>query len=133
MNSVEALENIAITFDEGGYEPTTLGAKSGSFKEVFGDEFNIINQDLEHLKTMEELKIIDNNIIKISCDLLCDLLEENKKLLKAIDILKKKNVDLIELCFSYSLNEYNIVVKDTDYNELTQEEYDLLKKVFKNE
>ena len=54
MNSIEALENIAITFDEGGYEPTTLGAKSGHFIEVFGDDFNTIKQELERLKKLEE-------------------------------------------------------------------------------
>lgn len=60
-------------------------------------------------------------------------LKRLEQLEKAVDILKKKNVDLIELCFSYSLTEYNIVVKNTGYNELTQEEYNLLRKVFKNE
>ena len=54
MNSIETLENIAITFDEGGYEPTTLGAKSGHFIEVFGDDFNTIKQELERLKKIEE-------------------------------------------------------------------------------
>ena len=53
-DSLEALENIAITFDEGGYEPTTLGAKSGHFIEVFGDDFNTIKQELERLEKLEE-------------------------------------------------------------------------------
>lgn len=81
-DSLEALENIAITFDEGGYEPTTLGAKSGSFKEVFGVEFNIIEQDLKRLRQkqleeknkelnekIKELKsIIEEQSLKIAND-----------------------------------------------------------------
>ena len=75
MNSIEALENIAITFDEGGYEPTTLGAKSGSFKEVFGIEFNIIEQDLKCLrqKQLEEKnKELKEKINKLNKELVIE-------------------------------------------------------------
>lgn len=72
-------------------------------------------------------------IISMPIDTLIKLIENQEKLTQAIDILKKKNVDLIELCFSYSLNEYNIMARNSDFDELTQEEYSLLREVFKNE
>ncbi len=50
--------------------------------------------------------------------------------LKALEIINKKGVNIWELRYSYSVNEYNICKGDTNKS-LTQEEYDLLKEVFK--
>jgi hypothetical protein len=50
--------------------------------------------------------------------------------LKALEIIKKKGINIQELRYSYSLNEYNIC-KGTGNESLKQEEYDLLKGVFK--
>ena len=111
MNSIEALENIAITFDEGGYEPTTLGAKRGSFKEVFGVEFNIIEQDLKYLR---QKKLEEKNK------------ELNEKLKQAIDILKNKKVSTTYLC-SEDVDDHNLYEQERYC--LTEEEYELLKEV----
>ena len=50
--------------------------------------------------------------------------------LKALEIIRKKGINIQELRYSYSLNEYNIC-KGTGNESLNQEEYDLLKGVFK--
>lgn len=54
MNSLEALENISITFDEGGYSPTTLGAKEGHFYDLFKYEYDVIIKDLEQYEKLKE-------------------------------------------------------------------------------
>ena len=105
MNSIEALENIAITFDDGGYEPTTLGAKSGHFIEVFGDDFNTIKQELERLKKLEEaIEILKDKI---------ELPLEND-----FDVVNKDDIHLYRLRTKCLINE---------------KEYEILKEVLGNE
>ena len=48
--------------------------------------------------------------------------------LRALDIIQKKGINVFEIGYSFSLTEYNIC-KGLENEELTQEEYDLLKKV----
>jgi hypothetical protein len=48
--------------------------------------------------------------------------------LKALEIINNKGINIWELRYSYSVNEYNICKGDTNKS-LTQEEYDLLKEV----
>jgi hypothetical protein len=48
--------------------------------------------------------------------------------LEALDIIKTKGVNVFELRFSFSLEEYNIC-KGEENKELTQKEYETLKKV----
>ena len=60
------------------------------------------------------------------------ILRENIKLKQAIKVLKEKRVDLYELQFSFSLNEYNIVARGSGFDELTQKQYELLKEVFES-
>lgn len=52
----------------------------------------------------------------------------NKKKSKALEIIKEKGINISELKFSYSVNEYNIC-KGNENESLTQEEYDLLREV----
>lgn len=52
--SIEALENIVVTFDEMGFVPTTSNPNSNfSFSYWFGGEYNTIKQDLERLEVLE--------------------------------------------------------------------------------
>lgn len=50
--------------------------------------------------------------------------------LKALEIIRKKGINIRELKFSYSLTEYNICKGDGS-ERLNQEEYDLLRRVLK--
>jgi hypothetical protein len=48
--------------------------------------------------------------------------------LRALDIIKEKGINVFELRFSFSLEEYNIC-KGEENQELTQKEYETLKRV----
>lgn len=50
--------------------------------------------------------------------------------LEALEIIKEKGLDILEFRHAFSLYEYN-ACKSVGCEELTQEEYDLLKKVLK--
>ena len=53
---------------------------------------------------------------------------ENEKLKKVIEIIKTKIIVLVALKFSKDLDDYN---RMTNFDNLTQEEYDLLRGYFK--
>lgn len=55
-----------------------------------------------------------------------------KEVLKAFDIVRKKGINLFEIKFAFSLQEYNSC-KGDDAKELTQEEFDTLRGVIKDE
>lgn len=67
----------------------------------------------------EDFKMLNDSNIKLD--------KENEKLKKIIEILKYTNVNWVELKYSFSVTEYNIVARNSDFDELDQEEYDLLK------
>lgn len=56
MTGKGALDNIAIKFDEYGYEPTNLGIEPNQhFSEIFRYEMEIINKDLDRLEKLENV------------------------------------------------------------------------------
>ena len=68
----------------------------------------------------------------------CEEFEIIKKELKALEIIKTKNVDIdyIKACFYYKkgdFKEYNAWAVHYEDEELSQEEYDLLKEVLEDE
>ena len=88
----------------------------------------ISDDDLEKLKNQG---IIVGNLEQSKVELLFD--EETQKKLEALEIIKKKRVDVRYLFQCKSLRDYNYIYKGTNQSELclTQEEYDLLKDVLK--
>lgn len=70
---------------------------------------------------------MDNDTTVVECLEWYDIVATE---LKALDIIKKKGINVFELGYSFSLNEYNIC-KGEENKELTQEEYETLKKVLK--
>ena len=114
---------------------------------------NIIVDLTPHLKNAntEEIKIVEtalrnqfnleleNRTLQMNLDLgavlakgLQERLDENKKKLKALEIIKNKRVDTQLLKDSKNLNDYNWCVHTKD-RALTKEEYELLKEVLINE
>ena len=68
----------------------------------------------------------------------CEEFEIIKKELKALEIIKTKNVyiDYIKACFydkKGGFKDYNALAGHYEYEELSQEEYDLLKEVLEND
>ncbi len=77
-----------------------------------------------------------DNIVNYSKDIRQDL-QRLKKLEKAIEIIKEKQINIVMFCmFHRSLSDYNDWLDRTNHQnkfKLNQEEFDLLNKVFKNE
>ena len=68
----------------------------------------------------------------------CEEFEIIKKELKALEIIKTKNVDIdyIKTCFydkKGGFKDYNALAGHYGYEELSQEEYDLLKEVLEDD
>lgn len=56
MTGKGALDNIAIKFDEYGYEPTGWGAElNRHFADIFEVEMEIIQKDLDRLEKLENV------------------------------------------------------------------------------
>ena len=88
------------------------------------DRFEIIEKELEE-RDKFELKYAKTHVA------LCKSREENSKEKRALKIIKKNNVDIFALKISVSLEQYNC--KEDGRCPLTQEEYNLLKEVLKDE
>ena len=104
MNSKEALENIVINFDNMGMICSNL-----CYEEFYCKDLHF----KEIFKTEYESILRD--------------LERVEKLEKAIEILKGKTIIIFALKLSKDLNDYN---RMTSFENLTQEEYDLLKEFY---
>lgn len=71
----------------------------------------------EHYELSEDERVVERKLIIETA-------------LKALEIIKEKGLDILEFRHAFSLYEYN-ACKSVGCEELTQEEYDLLKKVLK--
>lgn len=86
--SLEALENIVVTFDEMGFVPTTSNPNSDfSFSYWFGGEYNIIKQDLECLELIEAL--YNNTLEEMKT-----IKDDDRKLYLKFKELEKENQEL---------------------------------------
>jgi hypothetical protein len=79
--------------------------------------------DLDKLKNQRMISNLEPCEIKPLFD------EETQKKLKAFEIIKEKEVDVRGINVSSAANEYNNWFSKRLKNDLTQEEYDLLKEV----
>ena len=86
---------------------------------LFKPELESIKQDLDLLQGFK-----DNHHSMEKRNI--ELTTENEKLKKVIEILKDKFIYHF-IRYSKSLTEYNKFIRDSEYDELTQEEYNLLK------
>ena len=84
------------------------------------------------------IEMMSKEALEISLSKYNSKLESGNKALKALNIIKEKNVDIeyIKTCFDDEkggFKEYNAYVGHDEDMELTQEEYDLLKEVLEDE
>lgn len=78
-------------------------------------------------KELEALECIVVDLTPIAKEHNKDEIEQLKKSLEALDIIKKKQVNVFVLLHSGNLKIYNDIVEDN--RKLTQEKYELLKEV----
>ena len=146
----ELMEDLLIEFDEMGFEPTTL---CDSKKEI--DSFrNRLKQVLDYLKAIEKSKPSEalecllrfknfftdrarkepdnpfNDKWLENIDIIKQALIKSQEQEKVLEILFEKNVDIIMIRMSETLDKYNRMIYKDNFNrkELTQEEFDLLKR-----
>ena len=130
MTSKEALENIVIDFDNMGMICSNLCyeefyCKDLHFKEIFKTEYESILRDLERLEKLEKEYKEARKSIKSWNENGGELLRENVRLKKVIEIMADKKVSKFWIIMSESVDRYNAVMGKNYI--LTQQEYDLLK------
>ena len=130
MNSKEYLAQLEKTINT--FEKNKLNEFGFSMSiEMAKDILNTFNQDLERLEVLERNsdKVIKDSVKLINRNL--ELQQENEKLKKAIEIIIEKDVNIQILLnsfrFELGLEFYN--KHDFIYEQLTQQEYELLKEV----
>ena len=150
----ELLENLLIEFDEMGYEPTILCDTEREI-EIFRRR---LKQVLDYLKAIdnsnpsEALECIES--LRQECkstyfdengkqwwttdknkDYRCNTIKQAflkaQKQEKVLEIIKVKDVDMYSLRRCETVEEYNIHFAIDEYQELTQEEFDTLKRYVK--
>ena len=109
MTQLEALEKIQYMLK--GYETAI-------------EPLQIIESTLKDYEILCEQLEKANNVYR-------DLMVENERNIKALEIIKEKDVSMYWLRHSKNVDEYNnfILTDKRQYQKLTQEEYDLLKEV----
>lgn len=134
MNSREALEHICKTCDNKSC-PYIQYEKSRCIY------YGIVKQDLEKLEKLKK----ENQVLREKVNHFKNVKnrtrrnykfveKENTKLKKAIKIIINKGVNELLLKSTKIFAEYNKIVKHLEYfDELTQEEYELVKEVFGND
>ena len=140
LNSKEALERLLEMAIENGLW------KSG----LVEDLENTIKQDLDRLEKLEKenekLKCKNHDLLDEKLEIVLNNYNQSMGIVelmrifiefkKVIKILKDKNVDIYELLKSKNIVDYNNLTwsrYDFGGDELTQEEYDLLKEVLEND
>lgn len=100
-----------------------------AIKDTFKDSFNIIKKELKEYEVLgDEFQAFIGKYNK-----LCEEKMEWLKQKEALEIIKKKEVDVALLKYSENVERYNVQIEPThltiQYYVLTQEEYNLLKEV----
>ena len=111
MNSKEALETL------GNVKVAVSNIRTGrtfvkTLKEEYEKEFEVLEKELLFVRDIKPFDVYE---------------KENTKLKKIIEIIRTKIIVLVALKLSKDLDDYN---RMTDFENLTQEEYELLKGYF---
>ena len=131
MNSKEALELAILEYEK--YLETD---ENNQWVKNVLKGLKETKQDLDRLEQLEKENqelVVNKNVAQ---GIAIKLKEENAKLKQAFEILKDKNVDIYEFLESKNVVDYNNLTWSTyDFcgDELTEEEYKLLKEVLGNE
>jgi hypothetical protein len=100
-------------------------------QEIKGRLDRIGKTPLEHFQDIKELEVADGPEITVE-DLLPYKCEQVEKSLKALEIIKEKNVDILDIKTWYNYEHYCRAMEDSRLRKdwwLTEEEFNLLKEV----
>ena len=125
LQALEEIQNYKIKFDanikyENGNETQY---RFETIKDMFLKQFAIIETALKRIPELERENFELSEQVGMYATYKC----EDEKKLKALEIIKEKEVDVFIFLHSGYLETYNDIVEDN--RKLTQEEYDLLKEV----
>ena len=125
LQALEEIQNYKIKFDanikyENGDETQH---RFETIKDMFQKQFAIIETALKRIPELERENFELSEQVGMYATYKC----EDEKKLKALEIIKEKEVDVFIFLHSGYLETYNDMVEDN--RKLTQEEYDLLKEV----
>ena len=104
MTGKEALDNIAITFDEYSYEPTVLGAElNRHFSDIFKYEIEIIKKDLELLESLKcvKSKRTEQEILKDFENMSWEIIKDDEHKLAVKNKITNAQIDLYKDSKSY--------------------------------
>lgn len=144
MNSREKINSIKSVINEFYHDMNCKGNLTECANECWKEYQQFcedIKKDLERLESLEakfdayyELhKQLEKGYDELSVDNE-KLIQENRNLKKVIEILCANNIHIRTLKLSKNVDEYNSQIENYSYyDELTQEEYKLLKEWFGNE
>lgn len=119
LTPLEILESIKRR-----YVQAISKTKFPKFTEYEQEQFDIIENELkDYFVYKQDYK----RVMKEKNSLLKKYVKSQKEL-KALEIIKEKEVDVHRLKIYFSVYEYNRKYEEHEYH-LTQEEYDLLKEV----
>lgn len=110
------------------YNASQIGTTSKENEKVLKDYYKVVLRDLNRLEKLEKENKELRKSIKSWNENVGNLLKENTKLKKAIEIIKEKKVDIPKL-LANDFNNYNALAVFFGFKQLTQEEYELLKEV----
>ena len=130
MTSKDELERLYDDYEylmQEYYKCQIIGLKEEQIIQT-KENVNHIKQDLERLEQLEDNIKIHKETIKMQHNQIESLHTENAKLKKVIEILKGKTIIIFALKLSNDLNDYN---RMTSFENLTQEEFELLKEYFR--
>lgn len=121
MNSIEALEIMLKNISALSF------VSIKKVKEIYSEHLTAIKQDLDLLQGFK-----DNHHSMEKRNI--ELTIENEELKKVNEILINKSISKMFLQITKNVDGYNKAIKEfTHFPTLTQEEYDLLRRHFKNE
>ena len=156
MTSKEKINSIKCVINEFYHDMNCKGNLTECANECWKEYQQFcedIKQDLERLEQLEDnikihketIKMQHNQIESLQSNLKCSQeneeavlttlnseTDEIEKLKKVIEILKDKFIHHF-IKYAKSLTEYNKFIRNSEYDKLTQKEFELLKEHFGNE
>ena len=141
MNTINMINDIKYLIMENYSDKEPLSEDKKASKKVFFEYCNTIRKELEEYHRLKNTRIIVPKFNQKDAERYIDMMRDSKLIPitpmetdiyeKSIKIIAQKWVDTVNLRYFKTVEDYNVCF-DKD-QQLTQEEFDLLKEVLKND